>query len=135
HEELAYALASIMREGRLAHTHWNSQPLGNYDQDLNVGVLGIDQMYAALLVLKMYGYEGLFGIDINPERMPVETALVLNMNALRAACDRINQLDFDRLVDAMYDPENNRGVPEDVMTRALAPPSTSLIDLERVSSG
>ena len=66
HEDLAYALASIMREGRLAHTHWNSQPLGNYDQDLNVGVLGIDQTYAALLVLKMYGYRGRFGIDINP---------------------------------------------------------------------
>ncbi|MFQ6094878.1 MAG: TIM barrel protein [Candidatus Bathyarchaeia archaeon] len=130
HEELAYALASIMREGRLAHTHWNSQPLGNYDQDLNVGVLGIDQMYAALLVLKMYGYKGYFGIDINPERMPVQTALILNINALKAACARINQLDFDRLVEAMYNPENNRGVVEDVMTRALAPAGVSLIDLE-----
>jgi len=130
HEELAYALASIMREGRLAHTHWNSQPLGNYDQDLNVGVLGIDQMYAALLVLKMYGYKGRFGIDINPERMPIETALILNINALRAACARINQLDFDRLVEAMYDPENNRGVVEDVMTRALAPTGVKLLNLE-----
>ena len=132
HEELAYALASIMREGRLAHTHWNSQPLGNFDQDLNVGVLGLDQMYAALLVLKMYGYKGRFGIDINPERIPVEKALILNMNALRAACARINRLDFDRLVEAMYDPENNRGVAEDVMTRALAPKEVSLIDIERV---
>jgi len=130
HEELAYALASVMREGRLAHTHWNSQPLGNYDQDLNVGVLGLDQMYAALLVLKMYGYEGRFGMDIYPERMPIETALVLNINALRSACARINRLDFERLVEAMYDPENNRGVSEDVMTRALAPPGVSLIDLE-----
>ena len=130
HEELAYAMASIMQEGRLAHTHWNSQPLGNYDQDLNVGVLGIDQMYAALLVLKMYGYKQRFGIDINPERMPVENALILNINALRAACTRINQLDFDRLVEAMYDPENNRGVVEDVMTRALAPAGVSLMDLE-----
>ena len=132
HEELAYALASIMREGRLAHTHWNSQPLGNYDQDLNVGVLGLDQMYAALIVLKMYGYRGRFGIDINPERMPVERALILNINALRAACERVNRLDFDRLVEAMYDPENNRGVAEDVMTRALAPPSTTLIELDRL---
>jgi len=131
HEELAYALASIMREGRLAHTHWNSQPLGNYDQDLNVGVLGLDQMYAALLVLKMYGYGGRFGIDINPERMPIETALILNINALRAACARINQLDFDRLVEAMHDPENNRGASEDVMTRALAPPSASLIGFKK----
>ncbi len=130
HEELAYALASIMREGRLAHTHWNSQPLGNYDQDLNVGVLGIDQAYAGLLVLKMYGYRGRFGIDINPERMPVETALVLNINAIRSACARVNQLDFDRLVEAMYDPENNRGVAEDVVTRVLAPPDASLIELK-----
>ncbi|MEM1581574.1 MAG: TIM barrel protein [Candidatus Bathyarchaeia archaeon] len=132
HEELAYALASIMREGRLAHTHWNSQPLGNYDQDLNVGVLGLDQMYAALLVLKMYGYKGRFGIDINPERMPTETAIALNVNALRAACERINNLDFDRLVEAMYDPVNNRGVAEDVVTRALAPASTRLIDIRKI---
>ena len=132
HEELAYSFASILREGRLAHTHWNSQPLGNYDQDLNIGVLGLDQMYAALLVLKMYGYRCRFGIDINPERMPVEKALVLNINALRAACDHVNKIDYDRLVEAMYSPEQNRGVVEDVMTRALAPPSTYLIDFEKV---
>ncbi len=131
HEELAYSFASILREGRLAHTHWNSQPLGNYDQDLNVGVLGLDQMYAAMLALRMYGYKCRFGIDINPERMPVEKALVLNINALRSACDRVNQLDIDRLVEAMYNPEKNRGVAEDVMTRAIAPTSTRLIDLEK----
>jgi xylose isomerase len=89
-------------------------------------------MYAALFVLRMYGYRCRFGIDINPERMPVEKALVLNINALRAACDRVNDVDCDRLVEAMYSPEQNRGVVEDVMTRALAPPSTRLIDFEKV---
>jgi len=133
HEELAYSFASILREGRLAHTHWNSQPLGNYDQDLNVGVLGLDQMYAALFVLRMYGYRCRFGIDINPERMPVEKALVLNINALRAACDRVNGLDCDRLVEAIYNPEQNRGIVEDIMTRALAQTSTRLIDLKKAS--
>ena len=128
HEELAYALASIMRESRLAHTHWNSQPLGNFDQDLNVGVLGIDQTYAALLVLKMYGYEGYFGIDINPVRMPVETALLLNINALVAACTRLNEMEYKKIVEAMYDPQNNRGVIEDVVTRSLAPRSAKLLD-------
>ena len=44
HEELAYALASVMREARLFHTHWNSQPLGNYDQDLDIGVLAWKEM-------------------------------------------------------------------------------------------
>jgi len=130
HEELAYALASIMRESRLAHIHWNSQPLGNFDQDLNVGVVGLDQTYAALLVLKMYGYEGYFGIDINPLRMPVETALILNMNALLSACTRLNEMEYGKIVEAMYDPENNRGVVEDVVTRSLTPRSAKLLDFK-----
>ncbi|HUS77174.1 MAG TPA: hypothetical protein VM050_00715 [Patescibacteria group bacterium] len=129
HEELAYAFASILREGRLAHTHWNSQPLGNYDQDLNVGVLGIDQMLAALLTLKMQGYSGFYGLDINPERIPVERALVLSMNALEAGCTVVNELDYDRLVEAMYSPKENRGMIEDVLTRALAPKSADLKEI------
>jgi xylose isomerase len=52
YEELSLALASIMREGRLFHTHWNSQPLGNYDQDLDVGVFAWNETVAALLTLK-----------------------------------------------------------------------------------
>jgi xylose isomerase len=132
HEELAYAFASILRDGRLAHTHWNSQPLGNYDQDLNVGVLGLDQAFAGLLVLKMYGYRGRLGLDINPERMPIETAIALNINALRAMIARINQrIDYDRLVEAMYEPDRNRGIAEDVVIRALAPDSADLIDLRK----
>lgn len=132
HEELAYAFASILREGRLMHTHWNSQPLGNYDQDLNVGVLGIDQTYAALLTLKMYGYRGYFGIDINPERMPVERALILNINALRAACARLNELDYGEIVDAMFDPARNRGIIEDIFTKALAPKGAQLLDIKSI---
>jgi len=126
HEELAYSFASVLREGRLMHSHWNSQPLGNYDQDLNVGVLGVDQMLATLLVFKLHGYGGYYGIDINPERMPVERALVLSMNALDAGADIINGLDYDRLVEAMHDPAAHRGVLEDVLTRALAPDRSKL---------
>ncbi len=121
HEELAYALASILREGRLAHTHWNSQPLGNYDQDLNVGVLGVEEALAGLFVLKMYGYKGRFGIDINPERMPAETALTLSMNALKSACVRINGLDFDRMVEAIYSPSDYKGVVEEIVIGSFAP--------------
>jgi xylose isomerase len=122
HEELAYALASIMREGRLAHTHWNSQPLGNYDQDLNVGVIGLDQTYAALMLMKACGYEEYFGIDINPERMPVETAIALNINSIRVACDRLNRIDREdwaKLAEATADPARNRGVIEDIFTRSF----------------
>ena len=45
-------------------------------------------MEAGLYALKMHGYEGYFGIDINPERMPVDVALKNSMDALRAANDR-----------------------------------------------
>ncbi len=133
HEELAYAFASVMREGRLAHSHWNSQPLGNYDQDLTVGVLGIDQMLAALLVLKMYGYDGFFGLDLNPERIPVERALVLSMNSLNAACAHVNELDYEELVEAIFNPAEKRGVAEDVLTRCLAPASAKLKPLPTFS--
>ena len=129
HEELAYAFASILREGRLAHTHWNSQPLGNYDQDLDVGVLGIDQMLATLLVLKSHGYEGYYGIDINPERIPVEKALILSMNAIEVGCSIVDKLDTQRLVEAMFNPADNRGVVEDVLIKALAPDSAKVRQL------
>ena len=121
HEELAYSFASVLREGRLMHSHWNGQPLGNYDQDLNIGVLGYDQMLATLLVFKMQSYSGYYGIDINPERMPVERAIVLSMNSLDAGADIINALDYDVLVEAMYHPDKHPGIVEHVLTSALAP--------------
>lgn len=126
HEELAYSFASVLREGRLMHSHWNSQPLGNFDQDLNVGVLDVNQMLAALLVFKLHGYDGYYGVDINPERMHVERALILSMNALDMGAAIVNGLDYDSLVEAMYDPAAHRGVLEDVLTRALAPDTSKL---------
>jgi len=64
----AYSLVGTY--GMLAHIHLNSQPAGNYDQDLNVGVTEPLQTLALLYVLKMMGYKEYWGIDINPERMP-----------------------------------------------------------------
>ncbi|MDX1547433.1 MAG: TIM barrel protein, partial [Rhodothermales bacterium] len=120
-EDLPYALSWPLSEGRLAHTHWNSQPLGNYDQDLNVGVIAPEQMEAGLYTLKMHGYDGYFGIDVNPERMPVEVALKNSMDALRAANDRIDALDHARLVEAAEQPDRHRGWIEAHLIRARAP--------------
>jgi len=58
YEDPPYAFSLIMEYGRLMHTHWNSQPLGNYDQDLNVGVISPEHVEASLYVLKMHGYRG-----------------------------------------------------------------------------
>jgi len=117
-EDTPYVFSRITREGRLAHTHWNSQPLGNYDQDLNVGVVAPEQAEAALYVLKMHGYRGYFGIDINPERMPVSRALINNMDALRSLNDRINSLDHEQVISATTHPERARGYLEALLIRA-----------------
>ncbi len=119
-EDLAYALSWPLSEGRLAHTHWNSQPLGNYDQDLNVGVVSPEQCEAGLYALKMHGYAGYFGIDVNPERMPVDVALRINFDALRAANDRINNLDHGSVVEALAHPAKHRGWLEAYLIRARA---------------
>jgi xylose isomerase len=125
-EDLPNALSLILEQGRLAHTHWNSQPLGNYDQDLNVGVIAPEQAEAALYVLKMHGYGGYLGIDINPERMPVERALLNNMDALKAMNDRINSLDHESIIWAATHPDKARGYIEAALIRARYPGAKGL---------
>jgi len=120
YEDLPYAFSLILEYGRLAHTHVNSQPLGNYDQDLNVGVIAPEQLEAALYVLKMHGYRGFFGIDINPERMPVEQAVKNSMDAIRAASDRINSLDHEKIIWATTHPDKSRGWLESYLIRIRA---------------
>lgn len=130
YEDLPYALSWPLSEGRLAHTHWNSQPLGNYDQDLNVGAISPEQLEAGMYVLKMHGYEGYFGIDINPERMPVDVALKNSMDALRAANDRINGLDHAAIVEATMKPDQKRGWLEAYLIRQRAADPSRLAALE-----
>ncbi len=120
-EDLAYAYSWPLSEGRLAHTHWNSQPLGNYDQDLNVGVIAPEQTEALLYTLKMHGYQGYFGLDINPERMPVDMALKINMDAIRAANERINGMDHEALLFAHEHPDRARGWLEAYLLRQRYP--------------
>ncbi|MCX6003877.1 MAG: TIM barrel protein [Chloroflexi bacterium] len=120
YEDLPYAYSWPLSEGRLAHIHVNSQPLGNYDQDLNVGVVAPEQFDALMYVLKMHSYGGYFGIDINPERMPVEAAIKINIDAVRAANDRINGLDYESITYAVEHPEKARGWLEAYLIRARA---------------
>lgn len=120
-EDLPYAFSWPLSEGRLAHTHWNSQPLGNYDQDLNVGVVAPEQLDAAMYTLKMSSYTGWFGIDIHPERMPVDVAIRVSMDALRAANDRVNSVDHESVLWAIEHPDRARGWLEGYLVRARTP--------------
>ena len=133
-EDVPYALSWPLSEGRLAHTHWNSQPLGNYDQDLNVGLISPEQLEAGLYTLKMHGYDGYYGLDINPERMPVDVALKISMDAIRAACDRVNSLDHTLMVSAAESPAQHRGTREAYMVRARASAQTQLPPLSKTLS-
>ncbi len=126
YEDLAAALSLICEYGRLAHTHWNSQPLGNYDQDLNVGVVAPEQAEAGLYALKMAGYGEHFGIDVNPERMPVEVAVRNSIDAIRVAADRINGLDHAQVIWATTHPDQARGWLEAYLIRQRAPAASTL---------
>lgn len=120
YEDPAYAFSWPLSEGRLAHTHWNSQPLGNYDQDLGVGVISPELVEGMLYTMKLHGYKGYFGIDINPERVPVDIALRNSFDALRAANDRVNALDHESILLAHEKPRGARGWLEGYLTRARA---------------
>jgi xylose isomerase len=115
-EDAPYAFSWPLSQGRLAHTHWNSQPLGNYDQDLGVGAISPEVVEGILYTLKMHGYRGHLGIDINPERTPVDIAVRNSMLALRHANDRVNSLDHQRILAAHADPSNRRGDLEAYLT-------------------
>ena len=120
YEDLPYAFSQVLEYGRLAHCHVNSQPLGNYDQDLNVGVISPEQLEAALYVMKMHSYKGFFGIDINPERMSVEQAIKNSIDAMRAANDRINNLDHEKIIWAVNNPAKSAGWIESHLIRMRA---------------
>ncbi|PMQ01524.1 MAG: xylose isomerase [Dictyoglomus sp. NZ13-RE01] len=117
-EDLPYAYMRVAREGRLFHTHWNSQPMGNYDQDLNVGVIDWDNTEALLYALKMVGYQGYFGIDINPERMPVLKAIEINTKVMEIMNERIEKLPHERILECYFDPENHRGELELILAES-----------------
>ena len=133
YEDLAYGLTLVTEYGRLFHSHWNSQPLGNYDQDQNVAVISPEQTESALYALKMIGYRGYFGIDINPERMPIDVALCNCMDALHAADDRINSLDHGQVLWATEHPDQARGWLEAYLIRARAPHAERLRPLPPIA--
>ncbi len=132
YEDLAYAYSWPLSEGRLAHTHWNSQPLGNYDQDQNVGAISPEQSEALLYLLKLHGYQGYFGLDVNPERMPVTTALRISMDALRGMNDRINNLDHEAILAARQTPSDNRGLIEALLVQARSPNGSRLPAVDEI---
>ena len=65
-------------------------------------------------------YGWLYGTDINPERMPVETALRISMDAIRAANDRVDSLDHESILASHAAPDRSRGWRESYLIRSRA---------------
>ncbi|MDM7924646.1 MAG: TIM barrel protein [bacterium] len=116
-EMLPAAYALCMMEGRLAHTHWNSQPDGNYDQDNNVGVVNFPETEALLYTLWAHGYDEYFGIDINPENMPFQKAVEINVMAIQRLKERVARLPHEKLMACHLDPANHRGELEEILIK------------------
>ncbi len=118
-EMLPAAFSLVGLEGRLAHTHWNSQPDGNYDQDNNVGVVNPHEAEALLYSLWAMGYQGWFGIDINPENIPVRKAVELNIQALKRLKDRVARLPHEKILECHLHPKEHRGDLEEILIENL----------------
>ncbi len=114
-EMLPAAFSLVAMERRLAHTHWNSQPDGNYDQDNNVGVVNAQETEALLYALWAIGYEEYFGIDINPENMSVQKAVELNIRALEKMKERVSRLPHERILECHLHPSDHRGELEEIL--------------------
>jgi xylose isomerase len=118
-EMLPAAFSLVAAEGRLAHTHWNSQPDGNYDQDNNVAVVNPQEAEATLYALWAVGYKGWFGIDINPESIPIEKAVELNIRGLEKMKERVARLPHQRILECHLRPAEHRGELEEILIANL----------------
>jgi xylose isomerase len=87
-------------------------------------VVSPEQTEAGMYTLKAHGYSGYFGIDINPERVPVDVALRNSFDAMRAMNDRIDGLDHEAILACHARPSKARGYLEGLLTRARAPSKT-----------
>jgi len=67
----------------------------------------------------MAGYNEYFGIDINPERMPVQKAIEINSTVLNIMNERINNLPNKEIIEAYFDPENHRGDIELILAKRM----------------
>jgi xylose isomerase len=98
----------------------NSQPLGNYDQDLNVGVVSWQDTEALLYALKAIGYKEHLGIDINPEHMPVLEAIKVNARVLQIMNERVDAMPHEKLLECFYHPDKHRGGIEMLLAESYA---------------
>lgn len=106
-EDLPGALSWSLSRGRLAHVHWTSWPLSTYDPVPGIGPTDPTPLEAGVHLLKMYGYTGLVGIDLNPVGISGALAVQVAMDAFRSANDRIRDLDPAHVIESWTRPHRS----------------------------
>jgi xylose isomerase len=80
-----------------------------------VGVVNPHEAEALLYALWAMGYQGWFGIDIDPENIPVQKAVELNIRALRRMKERVAELPHQRILECHLRPAEHRGGLEEIL--------------------
>lgn len=124
HERMAYQKISKVwsqTAGRLATSHENDQPEGNFDQDRIPGSIDRNGLDARLYALKQMGFRGYFVLDIMPEETPIEKAVKGAIEEYRGSLARIERLDHQLIIDSLVRPDLHRGDLEIALARAANP--------------
>ena len=77
------------------------------------------------MALWLMGYREHFGIDVFPERMPVQRAIELNIRAVRAMIRRLERLPRARVLDCFLDPAAHRGDLEEILLDLVEDPDSA----------
>ena len=91
----------------------------NLDVRMNDRVLEIGVGSGYILLVASQKAESVFGIDINPERMPVQRAIEINSDVFNIINGRINSLPNEEIIEAYFDPENHRGDIEMILAERM----------------
>ena len=67
----------------------------------------------------MMGYKEYFGIDINPEHMPVQTAIEINIKMIKKMLNKLDKLPHDKIIESYLYPSKNRGTLEKILMEHL----------------
>lgn len=80
----------------------------------------VETVEALIFVLRLYGYTEYLGIDVNPERMPVQVALANSFNAVHLSNGVVDNLDHEAVLEHYFNPHEKRGDLENQLTLARA---------------
>ena len=100
-ENPAESLFWIEREKRLFGIHINDA-YGDWDDDLNAGIVHFHQTLEFLYALDVTGYNGWVSLDIFPYRLDGLKAAALSIDYMKGMEEILERMDYDELKKAQF---------------------------------